>query len=313
MSVDVLIVCHTEFGFVRDRAVVFDKRAKEGVTQGAVNLARLADKYGAKVTFAVMPEVAEYFPEEVMKNHEVGLHTHPGWERFVVKGCEYYVGDTYLREHCKQSSGSTVLRDYSYGEQLEMIKAGRDRIREVLEVDATTHVAGRWSINNDTVKALADAGITHDCSATPGKKAAHYDWSRLPRLCMPYHPSADDYQSYGNLSLTEVPISQTLLGFNVNPEEASVAGLPWLKACYDEYRRAGAHTFQMCLHSPCMTDAFFLQTIDGMLMKLKKEATFRLAGDADTSGNNDVSKRVVPYLTALNLTLMKSAVKRLIA
>jgi len=51
----------------------------------------VTDKYGAKVTFAICPEVVEHFPKAT--NHEIGLHIHPGWERFDVQGISYYVGD----------------------------------------------------------------------------------------------------------------------------------------------------------------------------------------------------------------------------
>lgn len=42
---DVIVVCHTEFGFVHNMRVIADKNATHGVEQGAKNLANLAEKY----------------------------------------------------------------------------------------------------------------------------------------------------------------------------------------------------------------------------------------------------------------------------
>ena len=93
---DVIILCHTEFGFVYDKQVITDKKAIKGVKEGVSNLLKISNKYGAKVTFAVMPEVIQYFPKNV--NHEIGLHIHPGWVEFNQKGFKFYVGDFYLKE-----------------------------------------------------------------------------------------------------------------------------------------------------------------------------------------------------------------------
>ena len=65
---DVIIVVHTEFGYTSNRAVVYDKRAVKGVSRAVPDLIKIADCHGAKITFAVMPEVMEYlvryYPKE---------------------------------------------------------------------------------------------------------------------------------------------------------------------------------------------------------------------------------------------------------
>ena len=77
---DVIIVVHTEFGFVHAKEVIPDKNATEGVSKGVPNLIKVADNHGARITFAVMPEVVDAFPKDI--SHEVGLHVHAGWEEF---------------------------------------------------------------------------------------------------------------------------------------------------------------------------------------------------------------------------------------
>jgi len=277
---DVIILCHTEFGFVHDKEIIFDKQAIDGVKKGVPNLTKVADAYDAKVTFAVMPEVVKYFPRDI--THEVGLHIHPGWKkRSSPQGFQWYVGDSYLKEHCNQSINSTVLRDYPYKDQLDMIKTGKEYLEDSFGVEPKSFVAGKWSINNDTVKALIKSGITHECSAPAHSKPCHYDWSKLPRICMPYHPSKADYQQKGDLPLLIVPISQMFRIGSVSPEIIPSMGASWLKACFLEYYKQDLPLFHICLHSPCMVDDYFISAMDGFLRFISryKNANFRFASD----------------------------------
>ncbi len=297
---DVIIVCHTEFGRVIGKKVVYDKGAREGVEAGVQNLARVADRHGAKVTFAVMPEVAECFPG--VSGHEIGLHVHPGWQEFSAQGNRYYVGDAYLRRHCRMSSDSTVLRDYPYVEQIDMIMRGKEHIEETLGVEPKVFVAGRWSLNDDTVRALVDVGFTHDCSAVPHKRRGHYDWSLLPRICMPYHPSRHGYQLKGDLPLLMVPISQTLLGASVSPEIIPIVGRRWLESCFLEYLAQKLPLFHICLHSPCMTDPYFIGQMDALLGFMAAHGvSFRLASEAREADGHMPGARIMPYMRGLSI------------
>ena len=134
---NIIIVCHTESGIVRNKQVIATKDSV-GVSTGVRNLAKVANKYGAKVTYAVCPEVAEYFPKNI--DCEIGLHIHPGWEEFEKEGIYFMVGDTYLKERCDISASSTVLRDYNILEQLELITTGGDCISEILGAVSYTHL-----------------------------------------------------------------------------------------------------------------------------------------------------------------------------
>lgn len=313
---DVIIVVHTEFGYVRDHEVVPDKNATKGVSEGVPNLVRLADKHGAKVTFAVMPEVAHYIPEDL--EHEIGLHVHAGWEEFRKGDLSFHVGDKYLREHCEQSLTSTVLRGYPYHEQLGMIKTGADYLEDQFGKRPSTFVAGRWSIDNNTVKALVNTGIERDCSAPAHSGPCHYDWSKLPRICMPYHPSEHDYQEKGELPLLVVPISQMFHAGNVNPEVVPIFGLSWLKSCFAEYYKQGMPLFQICLHSPCMTDPYFLSAMDKFLEFIARHQNinFKFASEIHEYAQVSPSTQVMPYMLGINLNIIemgcKSALQRFI-
>jgi hypothetical protein len=305
---DVIIVVHTEFGYVRDLKVIPDKSATLGVSQGVSNLIKIADNHNAKITFAVMPEVLKYIPMGI--EHEIGLHVHSGWEIFRKGDFTFEVGDRYLREHCDQSLTSTVLRDYPYKEQFEMIKTGADYLEDQLGKRPSTFVAGLWSINNNTVKALVDTGMERDCSAPAHSIDNNYDWSRLPRICMPYHPSEHDYQEKGTLPFLIVPISQMFYGGNVNPEVIPTYGLSWLCACFTEYLKQGMPLFHICLHSPCMTDPYFLAVMHEFLIFISKHknVNFIFASDALEYSQVKPTTLVSPYIRGMNEEILKIGV-----
>ena len=275
---DVIIVCHTEFGRVLPSKKLAFVKDPMGVSDGTANLVRVTSHYGAKVTFAVCPEVVPYF--RLFDDCEVGLHIHPGWEEFTVDGVSYYVGDTYLRKYCKQSSDKTVLRAFPFEEQSRMIETAKHYIWGRFGVVPRTFVAGRWGINNDTVKALLANGMTRDCSAMASHKESHYDWSKLPRMAKPYSPSERDYQKAGNLPLLMLPISQMVIGGSVNPEVARIYSLGALKVAFLEYYIKKARLFHICLHSACMTDKFYISVMDRFLAFIAKHAVeFKLASE----------------------------------
>ena len=303
---DVIIVCHTEYGLVKDRVIVYRKSATEGVEKGVRNLIKVADRHGAKVTFTVMPEVARSFPDEV--THEVGLHVHPGNEELRCGGEMARIGDDYLREQCSEGQTSSVLRDYSFREQLALIRAGKDRIEDVLNVTPRVFVAGRWSINNDTVKALVRSNFTHDCSAVPAAGPAHYDWSRLPRISMPYRPDEEDYQRRGKVPLLLVPVSRSLLKASVTPELVPSLGVPWLKACFHEYYRQGLPLFHIYLHSPCMTDQYFQESMDSLLRFIARfDVSFKFASETVEYENASPRTDIRPYLAGINRNMLNAA------
>lgn len=308
-QMDIIIVVHTEFGYVSNYEVVYDKRATGGVSQGVPNLIRVADRHDAKITFAVMPEVVKYFPEDI--RHEIGLHVHPGWEEFHIGGFTFQVGDRYLHEHCDQSLSSTVLTGYPYEEQREMIKTGADCLEAEFGNRPSTFVAGRWSVDNNTVKALVHTGMERDCSATPHVQPCHFDWSKLPRICMPYHPDEHDYQEKGSIPLLIVPVSQMFPTGSVSPEAVPGKGLSWLKACFSEYYQQGMPLFHICLHSPSMTDAYFLSIMEEFLEFISghDNVHFRFASEVHEYSHGNPSTLLGPYLLGINRKIIMRGVR----
>jgi len=308
---DVILVCHTEPGFVANKIIIGDKKAKKGVSEGAKKLAALADKYGAKVTFCVCPEVADSFPKDI--NHEIGLHIHPGWEELKYGKFSWFVGDEYLKTHAKQSLTSTALRDYSYEDQLDMITKGKSFLEAKFRTPVRVFTAGRWSVSNDTVKALVNQGFTHDCSAPAHSISDHYDWIKLKRIQMPFHPSENDYQVEGKLPITMIPVSQTLLGGTASIEGETVYGLPWLKACFKEYYFLGVPLFHLSIHSPAMTDQHYISIMEDFLSFIAshKNINFKFASGIGIYPDKKYSANIWPYLSGINKNLIKTAFKRI--
>jgi len=279
---EIIVVCHTEFGFSHEQSI----------EKGVSNLIKVADKYKAKITFAVMPEVTKYLPKNI--NHEIGLHVHPN--------------DTYLKELCKQSVNSSALRDYPYKEQLEMIKVGKDYLMDIFGCEPRVFVAGKWSVNNDTIKALIKERFTHDCSASQRKKFSYCDWSKLPRMCPPYHPSERDYQEKGNLPLLIIPVSQLWRGGEVTPEAVPVVGLKWLKASFLEHYES-MPIFHIYLHSPCMTDPYFISVMDEFLRFISKhKVNFKFASEIEEYKNINPKTKILPYFLRVNKTIIRQGI-----
>lgn len=310
MIMDVIIVCHTEFGFMKNGALISDKNAIRGVKEAVPNLIKLANKYDSKITFAVMPEVAKYIPKDI--DQEVGVHIHPGLNSYKLNGKNFQIGDTYLHKKCSARSNSSVLKDYSFTEQLNLIETGKNFLEEKFDKEIKTFVAGRWSINNDTIKALIESKITHDCSAAVNSKSGHYDWSILPRFSTPYEPSIENYQIRGNLPLTILPISCMFMGGNVNPEAIPKVGLSWLKACFLEHFDRKVPLFHICLHSASMTDPFYISSLDKFLEFIsKRNIKFKFASQIKASEDKceGLNFAIYHYLFRLNRQVMCSIFK----
>ncbi|MBI2054312.1 MAG: PTS alpha-glucoside transporter subunit IIBC [Candidatus Staskawiczbacteria bacterium] len=310
---DIIIVCHTEFGFVdeKTKAVIYEKRAGKGAREGVSNLIKIAGKYKAKITFAVSPEVIDCFPKNT--SHEIGLHIHPGWEEFKYKNFKWIVGDSFLKRNCVFNKTSTALADYNYQEQLEIISKGKEYFVKKLSYEPKVFVAGRWALNTDTIKALINLGFTHDCSAYPGLELNNSGWPKLKRISMPYMPDGNDYQSMGNLPFLIIPISRMPLGGMAGPEDIRKYGFSWLKACFSEYYNQGAPLFHIALHSPAMTDPYYIYFMDKFFsFVLKhKNINFKFASEIKEYPKKEIKENYLYYPFALNKTLAKFFLNKL--
>jgi len=121
------------------------------------------ESFGVKLSFMVMPNVPEAIAGTDFGNNETGLHIHPDDSCLIGKG----VG----RPGCP--------RDYGSEHQKNMISVGKEIAEDMLGVTPRTFVAGRWSANDQTVRALVKLGFTHDASPRFGSVSNCCDWRKL--------------------------------------------------------------------------------------------------------------------------------------
>jgi hypothetical protein len=295
---DVVIVCHTEFGYATNQ-VVFDYDYKQGATDGVKNSIQIADKFDAIVSFMIKPEVLGAVSETDFGTHEVGLHIHPN-DRFLMTNG---VG-----------GNDDNLRGYGFEKQRAMIAAGKAMVQDSLGVIPRTFVAGKWSVGNETVRAMVELGFTHDASGCPKFSSPSCDWSRLPRICMPYKPSADDYQAPGDVKMIMVPTSKEITTGIISPENR--IGLTFLRGAIREYVKLNVPLLHMTLHSPALTSPIFRNTFNEMLQLISQfNVNYRPLSDVvPTEGKVlKYSAQVSQYLMNLDTTslsyLMRQAIE----
>lgn len=246
-SLDVVIVCHTEFGYATNQ-VVFDYEYKQGATDGVKNTILISDRFGAIVSFMVKPEVLESVSDLDFGNHEIGLHIHPN--------------DSFLM-HKEVGGEEDNLRGYAFDKQRAMIATGKSAVHAYLDIVPKTFVAGKWSVGNETVRALVELGFSHDASGCPKFTSSCCDWRKLPRICAPYKPSRDDYQAAGDITITMVPVSKEITTGVISPE--SNIGLGFLRAAVREYVKLNVPLLHIAFHSPALTSPRFQRSFRELL------------------------------------------------
>ena len=125
---------------------------------------------------------------------------------------------------------------------------------------------------------------------------------------MPYNPSEEDYQESGDLPLLIVPISQMLRVGNVNPEVTDIVGIQWLKACFTEYYNQNLPLFHICLHSPCMTYQFFIETMDELLdfISQHENIEFKFASQITKTEKINPTSKLCSYIFGINKRIIKT-------
>ena len=173
-------------------------------TENARYLPRFQDlcrKHGFKPTYLTNYEMAvdsryQEFGRSVLraKEGEIGLHVHP-WNSppLAASGPETRGDHVYLIElpddllRAKVSHLTGLLRD-------------------LFEIQPTSHRAGRWAFDGRVARVLVEAGYLVDCSVTPGVSwkrhkgasdgAGGTDYSGFPQE--PYFLDLDDIRRRGN-------------------------------------------------------------------------------------------------------------------
>jgi hypothetical protein len=122
------------------------------------------DRHGLKAVFFVDPmpalvwgteAIADVVRPIVERGHEVQLHLHTEWLAFA-------------RGKAPITRTGHDMRDFTRAEQQQLIRWGIDTLIEAGAPRPTAFRAGNYGANDDTLAALADAGIGIDTSHCPG-------------------------------------------------------------------------------------------------------------------------------------------------
>lgn len=152
----ILITCDTEVGELHaDRADAFEIFIKGeilGREVGVKLINDLANKYGGVAEHFVDVYPYERYGEDKFKRlcreivkggHGVNLHTHPSG---------------------KYDKNRKFMWQYGLDEQIEIIKFGKQKIKEWIGIDAPAHRSGGYGANDDTIQALKLNDIFIDSS-----------------------------------------------------------------------------------------------------------------------------------------------------
>jgi hypothetical protein len=287
---DVVIVCHVEFGYATDRSVIYDTKRTEGSIDGVRNAISLSEGLGAVISFMIKPEVLQVFAGFDFMHHEIGLHVHPDDLLLVKEGL---------------GGANPSLREFDLDQQRNMISTGRRLVSNTLGISPRTFVAGKWSVSNATVRALLDLGFTHDASALPGFSSSSCDWRKLPRVTLPYRPSREDYQLEGDMEITMVPVSKEIANGMISPENN--VGVSFLQAALLELAELGVPFVQIAFHSPAMLSKRYRKAFAKLLQCASDlGASFRPLSEvrpvrAQIAPN---SRRYMPYLRNIDASAL---------
>lgn len=295
----IIITCHSELGTSNNKIISFDKKYIKNVESNLVNTLNIIRKNRAKIFFAIMPEIIDYFDSNIINSDiaEIGLHIHPDDNLLIKKGVSDY-----------KNKG---LRNYNYKKQKKMINTGKKIIEKEFDVNIQSFVAGKWSINNDTTKILEELKFDYDCSPCPQFTSEYCDWSDLKRISLPYTPDINDYQSQGNINIAMIPVSKDILGGVASPENLN--GLNFLKACFKEYYTQNLPLFHICLHSPSMFSIYYQKVFDNLLQYINiHKVEYILPNQIDSNlinQNASIDNKITPYLKKIDLNIIKNVLR----
>lgn len=150
------------------RAANFDRAIRGATPAGDVGIFHqmdVFDRHGLKAVFFVDPmpallwgtgAIADVVEPILTRGHDVQLHLHTEW--LAIAGDANPLG----------VSRGPNLKDYSFDEQCRLLELATDLLMDAGAPRPAAFRAGNYGANDDTLRALAQVGFTHDSSHPPG-------------------------------------------------------------------------------------------------------------------------------------------------
>jgi hypothetical protein len=151
------------------------------------------DQHGLKAVFFVDPmpallwgtgAIAEVVEPIVERGHDVQLHLHTEW--LALAGAANPLG----------TRTGANLKDFAFEEQCRLIDWARAALMDAGAPRPVAFRAGNFGANDDTLRALAELGLSHDSSHSPGFAASPCEIGLGPEHRRPIR----------RLGVTEVPV-----------------------------------------------------------------------------------------------------------
>ncbi|MGB3795059.1 MAG: hypothetical protein WA957_02005 [Alteraurantiacibacter sp.] len=149
------------------RAANFDRAIRGSTPAGDVGIFHQMDvfeSHGLKAVFFVDPmpaliwgtgAIADVVEPIVARGHDVQLHLHTEWLAIA--------GDANPLGICKGPN----LKDYTFAEQCHLLELATGFLVDAGAPRPVAFRAGNYGANDDTLRALSHAGLTHDSSHSP--------------------------------------------------------------------------------------------------------------------------------------------------
>lgn len=164
-----------------------------GLSERAIRgFAEVLERHGLVATFFIVPETAEQHRELFLgleeQGFELGMHLHP--QSF---------GDLHHKEY---------LGAYSFEEQVGLLSQAADMWAEALGKRPTSFRPGNFSANDDTFRALWEAGFRQGSVSAPERvlPGCRAVWAGTDPY--PHHAHAHFRLVPGDLDFYEVPVTE---------------------------------------------------------------------------------------------------------
>ncbi len=211
-----VLVCHTELDF--DGSWALYEKVQPEIEQV---LSRVADRSGRRpritycLTNAFLSERLDEAFRFLAEDHEVGIHSHlPGSHRPHHRYAGRYAYRLDKQGVLNQDAIAGPLRQMAVSLGLPPPK---------------THVSGMFTFQRTTIRTLAEAGFSVDCSLLPGVRGTHDatgDFvladNRRRTEPYPYRPSPEDPWADGESPVIELPVSANLGGGGIHDQIAAL-------------------------------------------------------------------------------------------
>ena len=195
------------------------------------------DRHGLRAVFFVDPMPALFYGPEavaamvkpiVARGHDVQLHLHTEW--LALAGEANPLGAATGRN----------MKDFSQEQQARLLAWGCDAIEAAGAPRPIAFRAGNYGANDDTLRALAKAGLRYDSSHTPGIANGECAISLGPETRQPVR----------HAGAIEVPVGLTRsLGGRERHAQLTALSTSEIMLAIRHARRSGAASFTLVSHS----------------------------------------------------------------